>query len=203
MRRFQLCSLLLLLLLVLGSTDAAFGQVTYNYTGAPYTTAAPPYDTTMSVTGSFQLAAPLAPNQPLQIISGSVVSLSFSDGVHTYNEATIVAFAVGTDAAGNIDNWSIALSQPVPVVVNDPASFLFSDPASDTARSGTCSTVSAQMQCQFLANVNEGLSSTPGSWEPTVVDAAEIPTLSEWSLILLALLLGAVAVSRLRQPRMA
>jgi len=87
----------------------AVASFVYNYTGNPYTTAKSPYDTSMSVTGTVELAAALAPNLSLTAVTPT--SWSFSDGVNTTTNATATLnfnqFNFATDSAGNITEWLI------------------------------------------------------------------------------------------------
>jgi hypothetical protein len=105
---------------VLGASQAR--AITYTYTGNDFTSITdqtPPtgiYTTSMSVTGSFTLAAPLAANlgtpaTPTDIFP-LVLSFSFSDGRNTLTNNSVLAFPVievATDSLGNIDHWIISL----------------------------------------------------------------------------------------------
>ena len=70
------------------------------------------YTLSMSVSGSFSLASPLAPNLALQDISGSVLSYSFNDGRTTLTDinSSISDFRVATDNLGDFSEWVIELS---------------------------------------------------------------------------------------------
>jgi hypothetical protein len=87
----------------------------YTYIGNPLVNGiAPGFQPTDFITGSLDLASPLAPNQALAAVSPS--SFSFSDGVATFTNAdsyNLRDILVGTDAAGNIDAWFIYLVQSV------------------------------------------------------------------------------------------
>ncbi len=86
-------------------------QVTYTYTGTPFTTADPPWMVGDSVNGSFTITDPLPPFQPLTDISSQLLDFSFSDGVQTRTPAnsTVCKFEFATDGAGNITHWSFFL----------------------------------------------------------------------------------------------
>ena len=74
------------------------------------------YSTSDRVTGTFDTAAPLAPNLPLTDITDAVASYSFFDGVLTRNaeDSYVVLFKVGTDGNGDIDEWSIFVVEGPP-----------------------------------------------------------------------------------------
>jgi hypothetical protein len=80
---------------------------TYVYTGNPFTEVAPPYTTSMFVTGMLTLASPLAANMPLTGVTP--LDFSFSDGVQTIvnqNESfASVQFATGP--TGMITQWTV------------------------------------------------------------------------------------------------
>jgi hypothetical protein len=71
------------------------------------------YTTSMRVTGSFTVAAPLAANLPYQDIGSSLLSFAFTDGRGTLNETNStlpypnLQFSVGTDGSGAINEWYI------------------------------------------------------------------------------------------------
>ncbi len=108
---------------------AAFGlapspagaAVVYSYTGNTYTSITnntPPagtYDTTMRVTGSFTVAAPLMSLAPFTDISFSVLSYSFSDGRQTLDggNSLLDLFVLGTDAFAVPTSWAFRVSSPL------------------------------------------------------------------------------------------
>jgi hypothetical protein len=88
-------------------------DITYIYTGNPFTTAVSPYTTNDFISGSFDLATPLGNNVPLTPITPT--SFSFFDGVQTYLSTTphdVSAFSIQTDASGIPSNWNILLTFP-------------------------------------------------------------------------------------------
>jgi hypothetical protein len=100
------------------STASALADTIYTYTGSAYSTISdnePPsgtYTTSMSVTGSFTVANPIASNLGFADISASILSFSFSDGRVTATSTVPLfthTFSVGTDSLGNIVDWSIVL----------------------------------------------------------------------------------------------
>jgi hypothetical protein len=93
---------------------AAQADTIYTYTGSPFQftiNQEPPsgaYTTAMKVTGSFTLAAPLAPNLSNDDITADVLSFSFTDGRNTISDSNAVAkfFQFTTF---NIPGWHIQL----------------------------------------------------------------------------------------------
>ena len=72
------------------------------------------FDTSMRVTGSFELANPLPANLPLTDIGGDVLAFSFSNGRSTLTDADpnlTTFFFVQTNTAGDIDVWDLILQQ--------------------------------------------------------------------------------------------
>jgi hypothetical protein len=125
-RRSGFCSSTLgsvLVLLLAASPISA--NVVYQYVGNNFdtiidgTAPAGTYTTDMSVMGSFELTAPLAPNLAVGstgTITADILSFSFSDGRSTLTESTpnigsngILSFEVSTDALGAIVGWAIAI----------------------------------------------------------------------------------------------
>jgi len=89
----------------------AFASFVYNYTGNPYTSVQSPYDTSMAVTGTLELAAALTPNLTLTTVTP--LSFSFSDGINTTTDATATLtssqFEFATDSTGNITAWVVQM----------------------------------------------------------------------------------------------
>jgi hypothetical protein len=89
-------------------------DITYIYTGNPFTTAVSPYTTNDFLSGSFDLATPLGNNFPRSQITPT--SFSFSDGVQTYlstDPPFSAVFVIQTDASGTPSTWFINVQFPV------------------------------------------------------------------------------------------
>lgn len=200
-------------------SSSAFAAVTYTYTGPNFNQFSSPagnYDGADRVTGSFTLNAPLAPNSPASDISGQVLSYSFSDNVQTLINSNSVpcatnnfGFRVGTDASGNINQWGITLCTPV-LAVNDPVNAIFtihgvnsvvedvgiSSAQCDFIVNGVCTSI------QMIPNHTHGLVLSSGTWAVQAVQPVQVtpvPTLSEWGLIALALMLATQGYAYLRR----
>lgn len=111
--------IVLVLLLLLVSVPARASAI-YTYAGDPFTDVVdlpfPPgtFDTSMRVTGWFELADPLPADLPLTDIGGDVLAFSFSNGRSTLTNAgpgLATIFFVQTNAAGAIDVWDVILQQ--------------------------------------------------------------------------------------------
>jgi hypothetical protein len=174
---------LMLGLACLGSA-AARADVTYTYTGNPFTSVTRPYTLTDSITGSFVLSQPLADN--LAETEIFPLSFSFYDGQevlsNTTSETTSV-FDVATNAAGTIDAWDISMRQA--------SSGIGINTTDDMT--GTNDSVTAQgiIVLTLASNVDD-----PGTWmvAPTVVP--EPPPVA----LLGSGLLGLVFLCRRRKP---
>jgi hypothetical protein len=112
-------------LLAVGTAPTTLANATYSYVGNKFVTITDNvwlfvpgvYTTDMSVTGWFEVADPLAANSARTAITPA--AFSFTDGRNTYTNLDSVlstfspenAFAVSTDAAGNILNWTIGVQR--------------------------------------------------------------------------------------------
>ena len=92
-----------------------FADVTYAYTGNPFTSFSGPYTASDRVTGTFTLADPLPANRPISDINP--ISFSFSDGVNLMTNSFIPLgtppffnfISIGTGPTGAINAWDIDL----------------------------------------------------------------------------------------------
>ena len=89
-------------------------NVTYLYTGNPFTTVTAPYTTSDMVTGSVEFSSPLPANMPLTTVTP--LSFSFSDGVQTIagtiTQPGFSGFQFGTGPSGAITAWTIYMQTP-------------------------------------------------------------------------------------------
>jgi hypothetical protein len=93
-------------------------DITYIYTGNPFTTAVSPYTTNDFISGSFDLATPLDNNLPFTSITP--LSFSFSDGVQTISSSVSGGFDIDiqTDATGTPSRWVVSVSAGPPLFPN-------------------------------------------------------------------------------------
>jgi hypothetical protein len=118
---------------VLGATSAK-ASVTYDYTGNDFTNATGEYTVTDKVTGSITFATPLPASLSFPTFE-LPTSFSFMDGVQviTNSSAVSIEFVLGTDVAGNINQWLIDISS-ITGRITTTNEFLFPPPiVGDTA----------------------------------------------------------------------
>ena len=185
---------------------------TYTFTGTNYTSAylsAPGptggFTAAMRPTGSFTTSAPLPPNMPLTAIGPGaspelVTAWSFSDGMNTFTNANSgliyglpQQFAVATDAAGQITDFSIILIRPRPPhTVGQVVQTLTIETLQALAVADAQCQFVASDQCRSIAHAGtlaSALGPGGGTWVRVAAPAA-VPTLS---LVGLAAMGAAVA----------
>ena len=182
-------------------TSYAYAEV-YTYTGNNFTSVFGPYTTAMRVTGTITTSVPIPPNSVTFDPSGILTSWSFNDGVNTINNVNGVfhplsAPRVDTDASGNITAAGfIAFSSPMPTAIGDEHVLITTSFSLDTGLTDAiCVSVS-----EGFCNASNGLGasvSSSGVWV-TVPEPAPVPSMSQWSLMLLTLLMGMVGLARLK-----
>jgi hypothetical protein len=201
-------------------SDTVLAAVTYTYQGNAFDGFSTPpgsYSTSNMITGSFTLAAPLAPNLPASNIRSQVLSYSFSDGVNTFNDInsvicgwSVMTFLVGTDANGDINTWGIDLCTPVSKV-NDPfnnvttISGLLSVFADTGISSATCTTVTNGLCTEVnIFNATSGYNEdNPGTWTTHRQIALSVPTMTQWGMMIFIVFGGLGAIYFLRRKRRA
>ena len=181
---------------LLPSTGLAVPTV-YTFTGAPYTQIEDSpeipgtYDTSMRVTGSLTLAAPLAPNTPRRGVDPT--SFAFSDGrlASAFTQDNIdplvgiTFFSLGTNAGGDVVDWDFEVARG--------ASGLPS-PATFAAVAG--STISGQYRTVGFLSIDgnrtdEGRNFFGGTWTVT-----PIPEPSTYALFLAGIAIVGFAAHR-------
>jgi len=189
-------------LLAVGAARVQAGTITYTYTGNDYTDATTPYTTSMSITASFTLASPLAPDT---VYDGTLVptAWSISDGVETITNtsADMLTFDAATNSVGGISSWLFGTSftegiADVILASFDDPSHLFVSPSTFP-----CGTVNA---CDIIFAVGAmhvaglaGVASDPGTWSP----ASTVPEPS--SVFFVAIALFSIAFIACRRNRRA
>ena len=209
--------------------QAGAWAATYTYTGSIYSaselhnfTACPPglgncgaYTTVMAETGSFTTAVPLAANLFNQDIKAQVTSFTFSDGLTTYasSDPQVTLMSVEATTTGGVLHFSASLLRwqtPAPHANGDHLDVMWIDDGGQ--HNAVCSDVVVNPQgdrCHTsLAN---GVFSSwrsdllEGTWTATglpPVAANAVPTLGEWGLLLLALLMISVGWMTMGHRRM-
>lgn len=119
LNKFKFAGIFLFLLMAIISAPHAQADTVYTYTGNPYTTALSPYTTSMFVSVTFTLAAPLGNNFPFATITPA--SYSVSDGLQTLTNlnSTIAFFQVGTGPSGIPTSWTIRVDQGLSSIITD------------------------------------------------------------------------------------
>lgn len=207
----------------------AHAQVTYTVTVENYSSIenfVPPcpgghtcanYSLAMSQSGSFTVGAELAPNLFFEDISGSVESFSFSDGINEYGSSDpnvrVFSFVVSTDASGNmlgtvirIQKW---ISGSQPHTAGDRFSSITIGSVStnnDTCTQVGVSDANVQDSCilsvAFSFSDGESMAFASGEvWNiaAPVQSPQAIPTLSDWAMIFMAILMAIFGLRRMRR----
>jgi len=193
---------------------------TYTYTGPAYSapdlhnfTSCPPgsgncgaYTTAMAQTGSFTTAAPLPSNLNSQDITAQLTSYSFSDGLTTYSsgDPQVTLVSVSATTTGGVLDFSVHLVRwqtPAPHVIGDHLDQVLVTESGQ--HNAVCGNIQVNPKGDSCGTSNAGgvfsswtdASSTVGSWTVTglpPVATNAVPTLGEWGLLLLALLMISV-----------
>ncbi|MFC5346301.1 IPTL-CTERM sorting domain-containing protein [Brevundimonas staleyi] len=210
--------------LALLAGSAAAQTTSYTFRGGPFTAITNSTTCTVGECGTYTgahratatltFAAPLAPNLPTADRSADVTAFTFSDGVRTTTGpgalGSMQAVLFGTDAAGLPINFLVVLERTPgpPYAVGDPTDpnsrlsiVALAPNQSQGVTNAECSTRaptaagSSPGNCSIAAT--DSGSSTAIAMTPTIVTLGvpvAVPTMTEWAMILLALLLAGSAV---------
>jgi hypothetical protein len=211
MRRF------FVLLSLLLAPFVAPANVVYSYTGNPYAdiTDLPfpegTFDTTMRVSGSFELAAALPANLPMTDITADVLAFSFANGRSTLTQVDpllTLFFFVQTDATGRIEVWDVIVQQTLTLTPlgdadiaistqNDTAGLLGLSGVEDRGMLLKCDPPGVPRGlCVSLAD-EATVDAVPGAWTSSVT-APPVPEPSTVALTMVGLGWLAVATKRRR-----
>lgn len=221
------------------ATPAAAAPVVYyleseNYNSVSNHTTCPVgtckfYNTTMKLSGTITLVAPLDPDLDVQVddVGLQVDDFSFSDGVNQYvydANHVITAFRVSTDGTGALTDFEIKINRVGSAPYDENSATLLSARVGSILINGSQDIVAINHNAVCLTRgdfsdaawpIGAGCSSenpsAPGASSasaPSVTlsltpPPAPIPTLSEWVTILLASLLAGVAAIRIRKRQAA
>lgn len=179
---------------------------TYTYTGDNYTMATGVYTADMRVTGTLVTSSPIPPSSETDI-SGILTSWSFSDGVQTITSADgelnpNYPPLVATDEHGVITaSILVVFSSPLANTIGDTDDYIgvafgssigVVDIVCATVTDGFCETWTEPES-------NYAQSNSDGVWAVSDLPSTSIPTMTQWSLILMVLLLGLVGIARIRR----
>lgn len=177
---------------------------TYTYTGDNFTIVNGVYTDDMRVTGTLVTSSPIPPNYEGEI-GDIVVSWSFNDGVQTIDSSNgefNPGFppAVMTDENGVIvDSFLVFFSSPLATTIGETDDYIgvvFSQAIGVTG--AVCLTVADGVCESYEPPVNFGQSESPGTWVVSGL-SEPVPTMTQWSLMLLVLMLGVVGIARVRR----
>ncbi|KQB58366.1 hypothetical protein AE621_16180 [Acidovorax sp. SD340] len=170
----------------------------------------------MAQTGSFTTAAPLPSNLNSQDITAQLTSYSFSDGLTTYSsgDPQVTLVSVSATTTGGVLDFSVHLVRwqtPAPHVIGDHLDQVLVTESGQ--HNAVCGNIQVNPQGDSCGTSNAGgvfsswtdASSTVGSWTVTglpPVATNAVPTLGEWGLLLLALLMISVGWMTMGHRRM-
>jgi hypothetical protein len=208
---------LLLLFVSLLLPLAGHANVTYSYVGNPYTHIddlpfpAGTFDTSMRVSGSFELAAALPANLPMTDITGDVLGFSFANGRSTLNQNDLLLtlfFFVQTDAAGAISAWDVIVEQTLTLTAfgdtdatiatqNDTAGLLGLSGVQDRGQFVQCDPAGVPRGLCVAFADEATVDGVPGAWASSVT-APPVPEPTSAMLALAGLGWLGVALKRRR-----
>jgi len=194
---------------------SAFAQTT-TYTFDPgsltYDTAMGTYNTSMTVSGWFQTASPLAADLTFADLSGELTAYSFFDGVQTLSESNsyVRNVLISTDGSGAPTEWSLTFfrNNGGNVAGCDVTYIAGSNIQFDGFTDGVCA-VGTPDDCDTVADFgpNNGTFleappvSSPGAWTVATQAPPAIPTLSTRGVAITMILLAGAAMFTLRRFR--
>ncbi len=217
------------LCVMIGAISLAGGaqaQTTYTYTGVTYTSTTnftpacgvgscvnfPPAG---SISGSFTTALPLEPNLASSNVAPLVTAYSFSDGINTYTAGPndrLAYFQVTTDGTGAITGSLIVMEKWATAshLAGDRLGFarIFNILGDFAQHNVSCAVVGAGDDgtgdaCTIpTGGVDTSASDATapyGSWVSVTV--APVPTVGEWTLLLIGLVLAGTSVVVLQRRR--
>jgi len=172
------------------------------------------FNTSMGASGSFTTSAPLAANLSAANVAPLVTAFSFSDGINTYSSADpavrIFFFNVSTNASGAITTTNIRIQRWLtgtsPHVPGDRHSWVLFLATGEVDHNAQCLTVGASPagvpdSCVLVLGADTSRSLAFGSaraWAVAPSAVTAVPTLAEWSLVLMAVFMAIAALVALR-----
>lgn len=213
-----LCALVLLL-----AARPALATATYTYTGSAFAQTTDhsscavgicgDYSIGGRLTGNFTTAVALTSNLTNQDIKGSVLAFSFNDGLTTFDSSSGAVFlaqmTVSTDGTGNLSGVTISIVrwQSTPPALDgtihqrvDLVLILDSGPLVLVNKNVTC-TATFGLNCTLISPTSDSSDATAtssGTWVRTL-SPQQIPTVSEWGMIIMFGLLTCLCMIALRR----
>lgn len=192
---------------------SAFAQTT-TYTFDPgsltYATASGTYTTSMTVSGWFQTASPLAANLTGADVSAALTAYSFSDGVQTLSESNsyVRNVVLSTDGSGAPTDWALTFyrNNGGNVAGCDVAYIPGNSLQIDGFTDAVCASGTPD-NCDLIFDFgpNNGMLleappvSSPGAWTVAAQAPTAIPTLSTRGAVIMVILLAGAALLALRR----
>lgn len=174
---------------------------TYQYDGAPFSSATGFFSVGQSITGSIAFPSPLPPNTDLDV-TPFLADMQFTDGLSTraLENSVLCGFQLQTDADGEIVGWSINLREGGSLNPGDPMELM--DITTSFDQSGVAPAPAGDI-CGTVSATELGESAPPdvGTWNrvlPPPPPFVPIPALSPWALIVFGLLLLLLSRTGLR-----
>lgn len=189
------------LVAVMMITAPALAQVTYSFTGEPFTHADPPYTLGDRIVGSVELAGVLPPLMPLTDIAALLLDFTFTDGIQTRvsGNTNVCTFEVATDAVGNIVHWYVSLRQsPFPGAGNPVQAIDLVGPIPGPGYEQGGEGPAPAVPCGNTSLTTYATSSSAGSWVTIQPVAAAIPAITPAGAVVLAILLAIAAMAAIR-----
>jgi len=209
---------LILVLAVLLAALPARANIVYSYLGNPYTDIsdsslpAGTFDTSMLISGSFELANPIAPNTPLTDITADVLNFSFFNGRSTLTQASArltTFFFVQTNAVGAISVWDVIIQQALPpsllgeeisiATQNDSTGSLGLSGVTDRGQLAVCEPATIPRGLCILRADVASVDNRPGVWSSTVTGTPGTPVSEPATAGLALAALGCLAASTRRR----
>jgi hypothetical protein len=162
---------------VWGMAPTASAYTQYDYTGNNYTSVSGQYTTAMSLTGSITLPGDLSAHLTEVNIGPFLTSFFVFDGLNTYTEAdlgttfTEAQFFVTTDAASQITEWMIVLSEPPDRLI------LTCSANAPGGNSFVCDSAPGAFDAVSSPGASANVFGNPGGWVGVVPEPEPVPAL--------------------------
>lgn len=181
------------------------------------------YTNTMRTVISVTFAAPLAPGLPLADRTADVIRYTASDGVRTTNGpdpiASLDGIEIATDALGNVSDFSVGVQRTPgpPYAINTPAdpnsrfSFMIVLPNQSIGQANRIAPARGPRAGSAVSGPGHAIGQTPDAQGSaalsnapstvSVTSVANVPTMTEWAMILFGTILAGGAALYIQRRR--